>query len=262
MKEVLRALESPEQSVVVSLLGLRMENRASQFSALLAQIQEMRGRVSRPHWLILDEAHHLLPSSWSPANATVPQILENTILITVHPEHVAKSALNSVEVLVAIGKSPVSVFRSFAEATGIAAPECEDCELGIGEALVWFRKSKEKPVRVRTIKSTRERLRHVKQYAEGELSEHQSFYFRGAESKLNLRAQNLQVFLQLADGVDDETWMYHLRRGDYSKWFESMIKDPELKRQAEEVEKDTAVSAQDSRQRIREVIEARYTAPA
>jgi hypothetical protein len=41
---------------------------------------------------------------------------------------------------------------------------------------------------------------------------------------------------QLADGVDDETWIYHLRQHDYSKWFTSMIKDPELGRQASEIE--------------------------
>ena len=46
-----------------------------------------------------------------------------------------------------------------------------------------------------------------------------SFYFRGPEGKLNLRAQNLMLFLQLADGVDDETWLHHLRQGDYSGWF-------------------------------------------
>jgi hypothetical protein len=33
--------------------------------------------------------------------------------------------------------------------------------------------------------------------------------------------QNLKTFLQLAEGVDDETWMLDLRNGDYSAWFES-----------------------------------------
>jgi hypothetical protein len=64
----------------------------------------------------------------------------------------------------------------------------------------------------------------------------QSFYFRGPESKLNLRAHNLRTVLQLAEGIDDETWMYHLRKGDYSGWFSSIIKDAELGRQTAEVE--------------------------
>jgi hypothetical protein len=46
-----------------------------------------------------------------------------------------------------------------------------------------------------------------------------SFYFRGPAGNLNLRAQNLVLFNQMAEGVDDETWLYHLRRGDHSRWF-------------------------------------------
>ena len=45
------------------------------------------------------------------------------------------------------------------------------------------------------------------------------------EGKLNLRAYNLIVFSELARGVDDETWLYHLREGGYSGWFRDFIKD-------------------------------------
>lgn len=257
-----RALERPDQSVVVNLLGIRMDDRAGFFSKFLLRVEDLRTRTARPQWFIIDEAHHLLPSSWSPANATVPQVLERTIMITVHPEHVARAALNVVDIVVAIGKSPMEIFRSFAASLGIDPPAGENQSLEQGEALVWFRKTGQPPIHVKAPRSGRERLRHVRQYAEGELSPHQSFYFRGPESKLNLRAQNLRIFLQLADGVDDETWMYHLRKNDYSAWFQTMIKDEELKRQAEEIESDPNVSAQDSRERIREAVESRYTAPA
>src|SRR6266446_10126510 len=54
-----------------------------------------------------------------------------------------------------------------------------------------------------------QRLRHSRKYAEGELGEDKSFYFRGQEGSLNLRAQNLVLFLQIAEGVDDGTWLYH-----------------------------------------------------
>jgi hypothetical protein len=86
---------------------------------------------------------------------------------------------------------------------------------------VWFRNTSEAPARVKTVRGTKERRRHIRQYAEGELSPQQSFYFRGPRSPLNLRAQNLKTFLQLAEGVDDSTWMYHLRKGDYSSWFKT-----------------------------------------
>ena len=34
--------------------------------------------------------------------------------------------------------------------------------------------------------------------------------------------------MQLADGVDDDTWTYHLRQGDYTRWFREKIKDDAL----------------------------------
>jgi HAD superfamily hydrolase (TIGR01484 family) len=259
-KSLMRALENPKQSAIVNLLGVPLGERASYLSTLLPQLLDLRSRVARPHSLIIDEAHHMLPSTWTPAKGTALQTLQSSILITVHPEHTAKSALEAVGIVIAIGKHPFEVFRSFARETEMAAPEGNLDELAPGEALIWFRRTGSPPIRVKTVQSKHERLRHVRQYAEGELSPEQSFYFRGPVSKLNLRAQNLQTFLQLADGVDDETWMYHLRRGDYSAWFASRIKDEVLKHEAERAEKNLELSPQESRNRIRQAIESRYTA--
>jgi hypothetical protein len=54
-----------------------------------------------------------------------------------------------------------------------------------------------------------ERRRRRCKYAEGELAEDKSFYFRGPDSPLNLWAQNLNLFVQIRQGVDDRTWLYH-----------------------------------------------------
>jgi hypothetical protein len=212
--------------------------------------------------LIIDEAHHLLPPSWSPVETTLPRVLENTILITVHPEHVSRTALQMVDVVLGIADSAKDVLHKFAETTEAAAPEYQGRAPEPGEGLAWFAKGSGSPILVKPVRSTRERVRHVRQYAEGELSPQQSFFFRGPDSKLNLRAQNLRSFLQLAEGVDDETWMFHLRRGDFSSWFRSIIKDEELARQAAEIERDLYLSAENSRLKIREAVDSRYTASA
>jgi hypothetical protein len=70
------------------------------------------------------------------------------------------------------------------------------------------------------------------------------------------------MFLQVADGVDDDTWLYHLRRGDYSRWFREAIKDGDLAVEAAEVERDQNAIPAVSRGRIHAAIESRYTAPA
>ena len=197
-----------------------------------------------------------------PASAAVVSALESTILVTVHPDHVSPAALNSVDVVIAVGEKPVDSFQSLAAALRTSAPSVANVELPPGEALVWFRRNGTQPIRVRTVPGQAERRRHLRQYAEGELSPGQSFYFRGADGKLNLRAQNLGVFLQMADGVDDSTWMHHLKRGDYSNWFRRFIKDDELAAETAGVEEAEGMSPQESRRLIREAVEKRYTAPA
>ncbi|HKU26954.1 MAG TPA: HAD-IIB family hydrolase [Candidatus Sulfotelmatobacter sp.] len=259
---IMRALETPNQSVIVNLLGISIDDRPSFLAGLLPHLQHLRNHAGRPHWLIIDEAHHLLPPAWAPAEDVAPIILENTILITVHPEHVAKAALQAVSAVLGIGESAAEIFRSFAKATQVQPPEYRGPAAQPGEALVWFPKAGTAPQMLKPVRSTRERLRHVRQYAEGELSPQQSFFFRGPESKLNLRAQNLRSFLQLAQGVDDETWMFHLRRGDFSNWFKTIIKDEELARQAAEIERDPQTSAGESREKIKEAVDSRYTASA
>jgi hypothetical protein len=68
--------------------------------------------------------------------------------------------------------------------------------------------------------------------------------------------------MELSEGVDEETWLFHLRRGDYSNWFDSVIKDNELAAFALEIEQDTRQSAVESRSQMRNAIENRYAAPA
>ncbi|HTS66969.1 MAG TPA: hypothetical protein VMH28_33320 [Candidatus Acidoferrales bacterium] len=106
-----------------------------------------------------------------------------------------------------------------------------------------------------------ERQRHKRNYAHGELGGDRSFYFRGRENKLNLRANNLATFVQIAEGVDDETWLHHLRRGEYSQWMREKIKDDTLAGEIAQFERQN-LSPRESRERIKSAIERRYTAPA
>ena len=66
----------------------------------------------------------------------------------------------------------------------------------------------------------------------------------------------------LADGVDNETWLYHLRRGEYSHWFREVIQDADLAVEAGGIEGMTDTPASETRALIRVAIEKRYTAPA
>lgn len=261
-EEVTKALRDPKQSVVANLLGVPLADRPLFLAGLLPRLQELRAKTARPHWIVVDEAHHLLPSQWVPAPSTVPRDLAGMLLITMRPDHVAAAALKAVSVVLAAGKQADQTLHSFCSALKIECPPLAANDAPAGAVLAWFRDSGQPPVLVKPVPGDLDRKRHRRKYATGELREDESFYFRGPENKLNLRAQNLMLFTQLADGVDDETWLHHLRHGDYSTWFRKYIKDPELAAEAEAIERRPGISAEESRRLIRSAVEQRYTAAA
>jgi HAD superfamily hydrolase (TIGR01484 family) len=256
---VVRLIEKPEENAVVNLLGISLEHRPAFFDQLFPALLEMRARTGRPHWIVIDETHHLLPSTWDPATVAIPERLHSLLMITVHPDHVSRAILSTVDLIIAIGADPGQTIRAFSETLGEKAPSVPEIELEQGEMIAWWRRRNSPPFWFRSIPPKTERRRHRRKYAGGELPPERSFFFRGPDGRLNLRAQNLQMFLQIAEGVDDDTWMFHLRKEDYSEWFKRRIKDPDLAAAVKEIENDDGISPGESRKRIREKIEERYT---
>jgi hydroxymethylpyrimidine pyrophosphatase-like HAD family hydrolase len=260
--EAMQLLEK-RQNAVLNLVGLPLEDRPSYFLSLLPRIAALRARTGQPHWLFLDETHHLLPATLQSVERTLPERLDSVAMISVHPEAIAPVALAGVNAAVVIGRDAADTLRRIGAATGQSIdPPAGETPLEPGEALVWAHDAAPQPVRVRTQPTRMEHRRHHRKYAEGELPPDRSFYFRGPDNKLNLRAQNLIVFLQMADGVDDDTWLHHLRRGDCSRWFAEDIKDESLAREAQRIEAMADVEAAQSRKLMREAIEREYTLPA
>jgi hydroxymethylpyrimidine pyrophosphatase-like HAD family hydrolase len=259
--EVLRLLGKPTASVVVSLTGMAIAERPPFFLGLLSQLLQMRARTGRPHWLVLDEAHHLLPAEWQPPAGLLPEQLTSVLLITVHPDLLSPALLEHVDTVLTVGAEAGQTLSGFAGAAKVKLPSFTPPELEAGEVLLWT-KGDGPPTRLRARPCRTERRRHRRKYAEGELPPERNFYFQGPEGKLNLRAQNLMLFLQLADGVDDATWEHHLRRGDYSRWFREGIKDEALAAEAERIEGLPGVKPAESRKLIRAAVERDYTLPA
>jgi len=258
---LLQMLDKPSSEVVVNLMAINVEDRPQFLDQLLPRLIEMRARTGRPHWIIIDEAHHMLSPESTLASAELTERLQNLVLVTVHPDRISPPALKPIDTVLAIGPDPVKVLDAFAIAAGFAEPPSGNAKLAAGEALAWFPRSGHMH-QIRFPLSQAERLRHKRNYSKGELGPDVSFYFRGPQNKLNLRAQNLTMFLQLADGIDDETWNYHLERGDYSRWFRDVIKDNALADEARQFERPDSLSTHTSREGIRNAIQQRYTASA
>jgi HAD superfamily hydrolase (TIGR01484 family) len=260
--EIVQLLAKPHASCVANIVGLPIADRPGFFASLAPRLQELRAKSGRPHWIVIDEAHHLLPAEWQPGPLALPEKLSGVWQVTVHPDLIAPKALTDVTTLIAVGKQPEAAFKEFSDLCKLTPPPVEDAQLAPGEAILWPVATRGKPRRLKIAPSHTERRRHTRKYAEGELPPEQSFYFRGPQNKLKLRAYNLILFLQMADGVDQETWTHHLKRGDYSDWIRHAIKDEALADKVRAFEQDEALSAEESLRAIRAAIEERYTLPA
>ena len=263
--ETLELLGRPDQSVVVDLTGVAVGDRPAFFGAFFPRLLELRAATGRPHWMQIDEAHHLLPASWRPASIQMPQELGGLVLVTVRPDAVAPAVVRHADAVVAFGDDAGATLASFAapadgEERAVAPPVPPPDALEGDTAVYWAPGSA--PTRFRPVRAKQELLRHRRKYAVGELGPEDSFYFTGRDGRLHLRAQNLAVFLQTADGVDDDTWRYHLERHDVSRWMRERINDDELADAVDEVERDQDLSPRESRERVRREVDARYTAPA
>ncbi|MBZ9995208.1 HAD family hydrolase [Mesorhizobium sp. BH1-1-4] len=259
--QVLDLIAKADSNVVVNGLALRVNERPDFFADLLPGLGSFRRRTARPHWLVIDEAHHLLPKRRDDTRSVLSLELPGTILITVHPEAISTDALRLVTAVIALGPKAKDVVKAFCRETGIEAPK--DIPTPKGDRVLFWRPGAGKKIKtVKVIEPRQSLKRHSRKYAEGQLDETGSFYFRGPDDAMNLRAHNLMIFAQMAEGIDDKTWEFHLRAGDYSKWFRQQIRDKDLARETAEAEKDSKLSAEESRKRVLDAVRRRYTAPA
>jgi hydroxymethylpyrimidine pyrophosphatase-like HAD family hydrolase len=260
VNEILAIIEDPKITLNANLLGIQLGERPGFFGQLFPSLQAMRTRTGRPHWIVLDEAHHMMPTEWAHCGRALPQRLGETVLVTVHPDHLAPLVLSMVDTIIAVGSSPQKTIMEFAKAIDLPLVWPDGLGHQARTAVVWHCRQAEPPFSVEILPGRAERIRHKRKYAEGDMR-HRSFFFRGPRNLHNLKAKNLAMFSQIADGISEETWLFHLRRGDYSRWFRASVKDKYLADQAERIEQRQDLQPDDTRKLIRNLIDTRYTLP-
>jgi hypothetical protein len=262
LAEFVKLLERPEDSFVINMLTVPVEDRPALLSDFISAIANLRAKIGRPHWVLMDESHHLLPTESDVSATASLESLPPVILVTVDPATLAVDALRRVDDIFAVGDKPAEAIASFARALSIPPPELPRAPPSKGEAISWRRGAGDRAQIMKPHAPAEKAERHVRKYAEGALGEDKSFYFRGPSNALNLRAQNLTIFMQMADGVDDDTWLHHLEAHDYSRWVREAIKDDELADELQQIEGQPGRDPEATRRSVREAIERKYTAPA
>nr|WP_255700101.1 HAD family hydrolase [Jiella avicenniae] len=258
--EALKLLRDDAVNLVVNTQALPLCERRALVAMMLQQIARLRARTGRPHWLLIDEAHEVLPASRTTPVSPVLQHDSGTILVTAYPHTLSSETLSRIGTIIVAGDVDDETISFLAAATASERPR-EVPAARKGEVAVWRTGSHEPPIAVKVPAPLQVHCRHRGKYAVGDVGSVRSFYFRGPRKTMNLPAHNLYRFLDMAGEIDDATWEHHLRAGDYSSWFRHVIKDEDLAHEAARIERDETLPPQESRRRIRKAVWRRYAAP-
>jgi hydroxymethylpyrimidine pyrophosphatase-like HAD family hydrolase len=258
--ELSQLLSHPGTSLVLDLSAMSRTEKVAYATKALAAIAAARATRGLPHWLVVDEAHHVAPADGSSAEEWLASGSESLCLITLSAGDLAPAVRAMANRVASTDLDGVGAAVRALAGSEALGPVRADGPLERGEAVIADLRAA--PIQVDRFRVGRRRLahrRHLRKYAEGELPPERSFYFRGPEGKLSLRAANLSRFCELADGIDEATWSHHLGAGEYSAWLAAQVKDPELAEEVAVIETAPAVSPADSRRRVLEAIRRRYT---
>ncbi len=258
IEQVIQSMCVTLQNVVVNTLAIPLNDRPLFFKQLLTALVDLRKNTGHPHFIIMDEAHHLAPSQVTDSFFNFPEDFKNFVAITTQPELINAAFLKRINIALIIGDTPEASMAEFASLTDQIIEVPESIVLQKGELLVW-QKNSNKTMVIKSMMPSHLLRRHKRKYATGDMGP-DSFYFKGPASKLNLKANNLMIFIQMASGIDDETWVYHLKRNDYSNWFNAHVNDEELATKARKIEQSEH-NPEVSRNAIFKLIQERYTSP-
>ena len=256
IEEIADLLKEPGQNLVVCTLSVPLSDRPAFFAKFLSMFLDFRKNYGHPHWLLLDEAHHLVPAEAETLADRLPEEFGNFIIISTSPHALSKTSLARVGTVMAIGKDASYPFQQFCEKLQLPMPS-DVPALSENEIAIWDRDDTRGVYKARFNLPGQLQQRHKKKYAQGDMS-YNSFIFTGPGNKMHLKANNLMLFAHIAEGIDAETWWFHLHRKDFSRWFRDIVHDEELAKVGEEAERIGDLEA--SRKHILSYITTKYTA--
>jgi hydroxymethylpyrimidine pyrophosphatase-like HAD family hydrolase len=148
--EMMRLLEKPDRHAVIALSAVAPAERPAFFLTLMTRLWDLRKRYGRPHWIVVNDAHLLMPAPRGEA-ASLPR-LRGSVMVTSDPGQLAPGAMEGVSTLVAAGPSAPEAVRAFCEARGVAAPDLSLEDVGADadaldrdHAILWRPDSAEPP---------------------------------------------------------------------------------------------------------------------
>jgi hydroxymethylpyrimidine pyrophosphatase-like HAD family hydrolase len=238
VEELLNALtEQATASVVVNLAAGDPAGRMRTFEAMATKLNGLRRRLGRPHWCAVATPQHLCGKHAQEALALAAADRSSFLWMCTRPAELPAFILRSVSAVVGLGTEAAERFLElphvFPQRPRLAR---ETPPASAEDGLIWRDVADERVCPFRLKAGGPAGAAAGRPAATRKLGPEDAFRFRGPSGRLDLGAQDLASFAQLASGVDDDIFMHHLQRGDYSRWLRRALDEPALAAEIERIE--------------------------
>ena len=143
--EVVQLLSVPSANGIVNVAKLPAADRPAFFLSLLPALAQLRAGAGRPHWIVLDDALHILPTPGNLPESVARGDLANLALVTERPELLPPALLALITTLIVVGPNSQETFAAFCAATGRPAHALDRREIDLDDFLLWSPQSDTPP---------------------------------------------------------------------------------------------------------------------
>ena len=231
-RELLRALRSPDQSVVIDLSHQPHDEKMKYIRSVLPALNVMRRRTGLPHRIVVDEAHYFLHES--EAHHLLDFERNGYTVVTYCASQLPKELLAASDVvIVTCESSPVELdgLRRYCATGGVvdAARWAAVAHLKVGQAVALpITKESGGEFTMFTISPRiTPHVRHRQKYVDVPVTESKAFVF-GAGGVPPYRARTLRQFVAAIEAGAPPPLDGYLRRGDFSRWIRDVFGDHAL----------------------------------
>lgn len=268
--DVVNFFESSCVSLVLDLsIGDGLE-RAAYILELLRALRGLRARRGRPHWFLVDEVQSFCP----PEGGQLTDLLLEAMpgggfsLVSYRPSQVAPALLEALDYWLVAHlrlREEIEALRPFLiRHAGGSAALSQLPALPVGQAYLCLSDSEQPAlstkgfIKFRVESRAVPHIRHLHKYLRAPLPEPKRFYFHGESGRyLGRAAASLWEFREALSELPVGSLQYHLRRGDFERWLQGVLRDGELARRVCKVG-NRDLQGEELRQALLEVVIDRY----
>jgi hydroxymethylpyrimidine pyrophosphatase-like HAD family hydrolase len=238
---IVQLLAETDLSLVLDLSRVpTLEEQVLYTTGLVRHVLEMRRRLGKPHWILIDEAQDLLGGPDNPARLPLLQSFESfgVCLVTWQPSRLDQALLERMHGFVLTRHRltrEVECLRRLLASHGLDVDMLLDHlgQLGEGQALIWGLTPSAidalAPLRFAAGPRIFPGMHRLHRYLEDRVASPKQFYFHD-QTGHSLPAGNLGELIERMRTLDQAVVTFHFQRGDFARWIREALHDETLAR--------------------------------